>query len=75
MESYMISNIALCIVVLVLAYNNYRTIKTMHEERKDLLNRIMAKDLNDYKNVNNTSLPKGMSPLRKKEPDFEGLYE
>lgn len=52
-----------------------RIIKQYQEERKDLLNRIMAKDLNDYKNVNNSALPKGMNPIRKKETEFEGLYE
>lgn len=75
MEAFIISNISLCIGIMFLAYNNHKIIKTMHEERKDLLNRIMARDLVEYKNVSNTSLPKGKNPIRKIEEDFEGLYD
>lgn len=47
------------------------------KERKDLLNRLMAKDLAEYKDVNNNSLPKGKNHLKKhlENKDFEGYYE
>lgn len=52
------------------------------KERKDLLNRIMAKDLSEYNNIGNNSLPKGNNSLKKslekrslENKDFEGFYE
>lgn len=45
-----------------------------NRERKDLLNRIMAKDLGDYRSTENNNLPKGRSPL-KNANEFKGFYE
>jgi hypothetical protein len=77
-EIMILQSVAIVVLSLVIAFKDHNTLRLMREhqmEKKDLLNRIMAKDLNEYKNVNNTSLPKGKSPLRKQEEDFEGLYE
>lgn len=74
----LLQSAVIVLLSLVIAFKDHNTLRLMREhqmEKKDLLNRIMAKDLNEYKNVNNTSLPKGKSPLRKTEEDFEGLYE
>lgn len=75
--------IILSVVTVVLALTTIskditiqRLNKQYNEERKDLLNRIMARDITEYKNVNNVSLPKGNNPLKDKvNNDFRGLYE
>lgn len=55
----------------------YRSlIREYTEERKDLLNRIMARNLTEYKNTSNNNLPKGNNVLKNKilENEFQGLY-
>lgn len=71
-----------CIATISVISNIYKdfTIQRLNkqhsEERKDLLNRIMARDITEYKNVNNVSLPKGNNPMKDKvNNDFRGLYE
>lgn len=73
--------ISTCVATLAVISNLYkditmqRVIKQHQEERKDLLNRIMARNLVEYKNVNNDTLPKGSNPIKKSSVDFEGLYK
>ena len=74
--------ILLVITILLILQSLYKdriyqkSFKEFNEERKDLLNRIMAKNLDEYKNINDNTLPKGNNHLKKmmKEKDFEDLY-
>lgn len=75
--------VSVCVATISVISNLYKDItiqklnKQHQEERKDLLNRLMAKDINEYKSVNNPNLPKGANPIRKKLEEFDrqGLYE
>ena len=73
--------VSTCIAAIAVISNFYKDItmqritKQHQEERKDLLNRIMARNLVEYKNVNNDTLPKGSNPIKKSSVDFEGLYK
>lgn len=84
MTNYIIIGLII-ITVLTLVSSIYKD--TMHnkqtkdfsEERKDLLNRIMAKNIVEYSNINNDTLPKGKNSLKNKtlrsEFKDEGFYE
>ena len=52
--------------------NHNKVTKAYQDERRDLMNRIMAKNLQEYQSINDNTLPKGNNHLEKK---FEGLYE
>lgn len=81
MDSGLMAIIMTSITVVALLSSLYkdmvlqRVIKQHQEEKRDLLNRIMAKNLVEYKNVENDTLPKGNNPLKKSSIDFEGLYK
>jgi hypothetical protein len=46
------------------------------KERKDLLNRIMAKNLPEYKNMNDTGVPKAVeNQIRKKMKERGGWVD
>lgn len=81
MDSGLMAIIMTTITVVSLLSNLYKDtamqklIQQHQEEKKDLLNRIMAKNLVEYKNVSNDTLPKGSNPIKKSSVDFEGLYK
>lgn len=84
MTNYIIIGLII-ITVLTLVSSIYKD--TMHnkqtkdfaEERKDLLNRIMSKNITEYSNINNDKLPTGKNSLKNKtlrsEFKDEGFYE
>ena len=67
---------ALLILNAILSVFIMRKDKLYAMERKDLLNRIMAKNLDEYARAEKGSLPKGNNKLRQKmeEAEYEGLY-
>ena len=81
MELTLIITVIAIVLILSNIYKDItlqKVIKQHQEERNDLLNRIMAKNVVEYKQINDSSLPKGNNPIRKKLEkdidDFEGLY-
>lgn len=68
--------ITLAIVSIVSIASSVYKDRAYQKTINDLLNRLMARDLTEYSNVNNAVLPKGKNKLKEKyEDQFKGLYE